>query len=165
MTSTYSRCVVCNGVGARRAPSQTPEGRSRLTHREMVPHALFGRNRKTRWRHDDPIDPVFTEDPWDAEGESTLMCAECRDQLLGQPVLLAWDLALLSSLIRQAGLSEEQRTSDRSKMAGRVQLFHEVIARGLLVLTEERACPFRPSEPLNGYPFSSLWPHPGRCGE
>jgi hypothetical protein len=159
-----SRCDICNCQGLWPIEGRhTPAGRSQLTHRNVVARTLFGRNRKTGWK--DPVQPVFEEDPWDNGWESRFVCLECRDELLGQPVLLPWDMARLSSLIRQAGFAEDVRTTDRSKMAGRVSLFHEVISRGLDVLMEERACPFEPADGWEGYSYCSFWPPAGPWDE
>jgi hypothetical protein len=47
------------------------------------------------------------------------------------------DIARFASLVKQLGLSEEQKTADRSKLGGRIRLLHEALARGLQLLVEE----------------------------
>jgi hypothetical protein len=66
-----------------------------------------------------------------------VFCYECHEELLHNPVLLPEDIARLADLVQLRGLSEERKTEDRSKIARRVVLFHEVIARGLKALHEE----------------------------
>jgi hypothetical protein len=44
-----------------------------------------------------------------------------------------------AKLVRLRGLSEDLKTDDRSKIAGRVRLLNEVIRRGLVALLEENA--------------------------
>lgn len=53
------------------------------------------------------------------------------------PVLLPEDFVRFAELVRMRGLSEKAKTEDRSKMAGRLVLFHEVISRGLELLHHE----------------------------
>ncbi len=53
------------------------------------------------------------------------------------PVLLPEDIEHLSYLVKQRGLSEEQKTTDRSKLGGRIKLLHEALARGLQSLAQE----------------------------
>jgi hypothetical protein len=78
-----------------------------------------------------------TSCPWGREGESDVFCYECHEELLHNPVLLPEDISAFAQLARMRGLSESTKTDDRSKIAGRVLLLHEVIARGLKSLCEE----------------------------
>ena len=82
---------------------------------------------------------LFNACPWGREGESEVFCYECHEELLHNPVLLPGDVSALAELVRTRGLSEMVKTEDRSKIAGRVILLHEVIARGLKSLREEEA--------------------------
>jgi hypothetical protein len=60
--------------------------------------------------------------------------------LLHNPVLLPEDVALFAELVRMRNLEETVKPADYPKIAGRVVLFHEVIALGLKLLHEtERA--------------------------
>jgi hypothetical protein len=54
-------------------------------------------------------------------------------------VLLPEDITAFASLIRRHGLNEEEKTEDRNKIAGRIELFRSVIAAGLRALLAERA--------------------------
>jgi hypothetical protein len=80
---------------------------------------------------------VFNSCPRGFEGESGVFCYECHEELLHNPVLLPEDVKLFSELVRLRGLSEDEKTEDRSKIAGRIVLFHEVIAQGLRNFREE----------------------------
>ncbi len=60
-----------------------------------------------------------------------MFCYECHEELLHNPVLLPEDITHFAELVRIRCLSEEQKTGDRSKIAGRIALFHEVIELGL----------------------------------
>ena len=80
---------------------------------------------------------MFTSCPWGHEGEADKFCYECHEELLHNPVLLPEDIARFAELVRKRDLSEKVKTEDRSKIAGLVALFHEVITRGLKLLYEE----------------------------
>jgi hypothetical protein len=84
------------------------------------------------------MDGVFQSCPWGHEGETAVFCYECHEELLHNPVLLPEDIARLASLVKQLGLSEENKTSDRSKLGGRIMLLHEAVARGLQLLVREQ---------------------------
>jgi hypothetical protein len=73
-----------------------------------------------------------------------MFCYECHEELLHNPVLLPEDVSRFADLVRLSGLSETVKNEDRSKIAGRVALFHDVIARGLKVLLEEEIAHARP---------------------
>lgn len=47
------------------------------------------------------------------------------------------DIELFASIVKQRGLSEGQKTTDPSKLAGRIMLLHEALARGLRSLAKE----------------------------
>ncbi len=65
-----------------------------------------------------------------------MFCYECHEELLHNPVLLPEDLALFAALVRKRGFAETSKMEDRSKIAARVMLFHEVIARGLIAMED-----------------------------
>jgi hypothetical protein len=66
-----------------------------------------------------------------------VLCYECHEELVHNPVLLPEDIKGFADLVRIRGLSEMVKTEDRSKIADRIALFHDVIARGLKILREE----------------------------
>ena|ERR1051325_682723 len=122
------RCAVCgcqlhrtNDTYAR----PTPAGRSHATKHHFVAQRFFGSS------------GVFEACPWGYEGRSTVFCYECHEELLHNPVLLPEDVSLLAELVRLRGLSEDSKPDDRSRIAGRVALLHETIARGLAALLAE----------------------------
>ena len=65
-----------------------------------------------------------------------MFCYECHEELLHNPVLLAEDIKCFAELVRIRNLSETAKTEDRSKIAGRIELFHDAIALGLKILHE-----------------------------
>jgi hypothetical protein len=84
------------------------------------------------------IKGIFTSCPWGNEGQSAdVFCYECHELLLYNPVLLPEDVALFAELVRMRNLAEAVKPADYSTIAGRVVLFHEVIARGLKLLHDE----------------------------
>lgn len=132
------RCAVCGcelhrtrGTYAR----ATVEGRSHATRHHFVAERFFGRSANRRGTK---TKGVFASSPWGHEGESAVFCYECHEELLHNPVLLPEDVACFADLVRSRGLSEDRKTSDRSRLAGRIALLREVIARGLKALHEEQ---------------------------
>jgi len=112
----------------------TIEGRSHATKHHFVAERLFGRSSNRRGTK---TEGMFTSCPWGHEGESEVFCFECHEELLHNPVLLPEDVARFADLVRMRDLSEKVKTEDRSKIAGRVALFHDAITRGLKILHEE----------------------------
>ena len=133
------RCAICNCMLHRTAGTYarpSPEGRSHATRHHFVAERFFGRSSKRRGT---VTNGIFSSCPWGHERETALFCYECREELLHNPVLLPADIATFAALVKQLGLTEEQKTSDRSKLGGRVELLHEALARGLASLAEEQA--------------------------
>jgi hypothetical protein len=80
---------------------------------------------------------MFASSPWGHEGESEVFCFECHEELLHNPVLLPVDVERFAELVRMRGLSDAVKTEDRSRIAGRIGLLHDVITHGLKTLREE----------------------------
>jgi len=119
----------------------TIEGRSGASKHHYVAERFFGRSSNRRGTK---TQGVFTECPWGHEGESKIFCYECHEELLHNPVVLPEDIARFAELVRLRGLAEQVKTEDRSKISGRVALFHEVIERGLRMLLEEETAGVQP---------------------
>lgn len=66
-----------------------------------------------------------------------MFCYECHEELLHNPVLLPEDIKRFAELVRYRQLAEEDKPTHRKKIAGRVELFHEIIARGLAALAKD----------------------------
>jgi hypothetical protein len=109
-------------------------GRGHATEHHFVAERFFGRSNNRRGTQ---TEGIFPKCPWDQEGKSAVFCYECHEELLHNPVLLPDDIAKFAELVRQRGLSEETKPEDRSKIAGRIALFQEVIARGLREMQSE----------------------------
>jgi hypothetical protein len=112
----------------------TIEGRRGASKHHFVAKRFFGRSSNRRGTK---TEGMFITCPWGHEGESGVFCYECHEELLHNPVLLPEDVVRLAELVRLRGLSEKVKSEDRSKIAGRVALFHDVIARGLKTLLQE----------------------------
>lgn len=110
------------------------EGRSHATRHHYVAERYFGRSRN---RPATKTEGIFLSCPWGYEGATGVFCYECHEELLHNPVLLPQDIARLAELVRKRGLAEEKKSDDRSKIAGRVILLHDVVARGLADLNSE----------------------------
>jgi hypothetical protein len=123
-------CVICgcslhrgSGVYA----NATPEGRSHASRSHYVAERFYGRsaNRKGVTAR------IFETCPWNLEGKSALTCYECHELMLHNPVLLEDDVKRFAEIVRARGLSETEKPEHFAKIAGRIRLFQEVIARGI----------------------------------
>ena len=132
-------CTICGCELHRTANTYarpTPEGRSHATRHHYVAERFFGRstNRRGTLR-----EPIFEACPWEVEGESAVFCYECHEELLHNPVLLPHDLERFRELVMIRGLNEHQKDQGRSKLAGRIELLHDVIAAGIAALHEQES--------------------------
>jgi hypothetical protein len=109
----------------------TVEGRSHATKHHLVAERFFGRSTNRRGTK---TEGIFESCPWNQEGTTKVFCYECHEELLHNPVFLDDDVRLFAELIRVRGLDEDHKSDDRSKLAGRIRLFHEALAIGLRTL-------------------------------
>ena len=133
------RCAICGCEVHRRGGYAKPtvEGRSHASKHHYVAERFFGRSDN---RPGEQRSRLFERSPWGLEGKAGVFCYDCHEELLHNPVLLPGDLEALSELVRLRGLDEAEKTASREKLAGRVQLFHEVLAMGIReLLKRERA--------------------------
>ncbi len=130
-------CAICE-CELHRSPDSyarpTIEGRSHASKHHFVAERFFGRSSNRRGTK---TGGIFTSCPWEHEGEAGVFCYECHEELLHNPVMLPEDVARFAKLVRLRDLSERVKTEDRSKIAGRIALFHEVITRGLKLMHDE----------------------------
>src|SRR5579859_3363405 len=112
----------------------TVEGRSHASKHHYVPERFFGRSRNRRGTQ---RQRVFEICPWGHEDETAVFCYDCHEELIHNPVLLPNDIKRLRALVSQRNLSETVKTESREMIAGRIRLFHEVIDRGLELLSTE----------------------------
>lgn len=124
------RCAICACPLHRGGHYAKPtvRGRSHATKHHCVAERFFGRsgNRRGTVR-----EAIFVQCPWDAEGKTTILCYECHEELLHNPVFLPEDIQGFAELVNARGLSEESKTEDRERIGERIKLLHEVIASGL----------------------------------
>lgn len=112
----------------------TVKGRSHATEHHYVAERFFGRSSN---RPKDIRESLFPEDEWNLEKKTAAYCYECHEELIHNPVFLPDDIAAFSDLVKSKGLAEDTKTDDRSKLAGRIRLLHEVIKTGLNVLRKQ----------------------------
>ena len=106
----------------------TPEGRSHATAHHFVAERFFGRSVN---RRGDQRTPIFDTCPWGVEGEKAVFCYDCHEELVHNPVFLPDDVEAFAELVQNRGLAETTKSDSRKKLAGRIELLHEVIARGI----------------------------------
>jgi hypothetical protein len=123
-------CAICGCSlhrGASSYATATKEGRSHASRSHYVAERFYGRsaNRKGVTAR------IFDRCPWGVEGTSALTCYECHELMLHNPIMLEVDVKRFAAIVRARGLSETEKPEDFSKIAGRILLFQEVIARGI----------------------------------
>jgi hypothetical protein len=131
------KCAIC-GCELHRTEGTyalpTAEGRSHASKHHFVAERFFGRSNNRRGTQRERI---FDTCPWGVEGQAATFCYDCHEELLHNPILLPDDIVRFGRLVRDRSLHEDLKTESRDKIAGRIQLFHEVIERGLQELTKK----------------------------
>jgi hypothetical protein len=108
----------------------TIEGRSHATSHHFVAERFFGRSARAHEQRE----RIFDACPWGIEGKSAVYCYECHEELLHNPVFTEQDMQRFAHLVALRGLNEDVKPPTRDKLAGRIQLLHEVIDAGLEAL-------------------------------
>jgi len=116
--------------------SPTIEGRSHASKHHNVPERFFGRSKN---RAGTQREKIFVACPWGHEGETSIFCYDCHEELLHNPVLLSEDIKLFAEIVRNRGLSEEIKTESKEKIAGRIKLFQEIIQRGIKEIAKKNS--------------------------
>ena len=132
-------CAICGCLLHRTEnmyASPTVQGRSHASKNHYVPERFFGRSKNRRGTQREKI---FESCPWGHEGEATLFCYDCHEELLHNPVLLPKDIELFADIVRNRGLAEHDKTVSREKLGKRIMLFREIIRRGLEEIAEEKS--------------------------
>ena len=123
-------CKICGcelNRGGKEYGKQTLEGRSHTTGHHYVAKRFLSRSN----RKGESYKPIFENCPWGLEGRKEVFCYECHEELLHNPVLLPTDIKRFAELVRLKGLNESQKTASKDKIAGRIELLHEVIEKGI----------------------------------
>jgi len=128
-----TNCVICGCWIHREGEYAKPtiKGRSHATKHHYVAERFFGRSAT---RKDKLREPIFQNCPWGLEGQSEEFCYECHEELLHNPVLSPTDIKRFAELVKLRGLNESQKTVSKDKIAGRIELLHEVINKGIEAL-------------------------------
>ena len=94
-----SRCAICGCLVHRAGDyaKPTPKGRSHATEHHNVAERFFGRSGN---RPGSQREGAFTTCPWGVERQTSLLCYECHEELLHNPVFMTDDLQLFGELVR-----------------------------------------------------------------
>jgi hypothetical protein len=130
------RCAICDCKLIRKKgvyASGTVEGRGHASKHHCVPERFFGRsdNRPNTLRAG-----IFEKCPWGMEKEVRLLCYDCHELLIHNPVFLPDDLVQFAALVRANGFSEDDKEESYDKLAGRVKLLSAVIRLGLAEMSK-----------------------------
>src|SRR3989339_569043 len=130
------KCSICGcQFKSGKYAADNPAGRAHHSKHHYIAERFFGRTKNKR-KH--PRTKIFVTSPWEGvEGETTLLCYDCHEELLHNPVLLPKDIESLNMLVACEGLAEINKTN-KEKIAGRIKLFHKVIRAGLKCLLKEQ---------------------------
>ncbi len=130
------RCAICGCLLHRTAGTYaTVEGRAHASKHHFVAERFFGRSQNRRGTQRTPI---FPKCPWGHERETGVFCYECHELLLHNPVLLPQDVDGFGEIVRRRGLAEdESKPETLEKIGKRIELFREVISRGIAALLED----------------------------
>lgn len=130
-------CAICDCRVHRSGEYAKPtvRGRSHATMHHFVAERFFGRSAN---RKGTLTERVFAECPWGKEKDGEVFCYECHELLLHNPVLLREDIERFAALVKEHGLSEDEKPDNFERIAGRIRLFHEVIAQGLAALARSK---------------------------
>lgn len=131
-------CAICSCQLHREGGYALPtlHGRSHATKHHHVAERFFGRSKN---RKQEVRERIFTVCPWAHEKKKIVLCYDCHEELVHNPVFLTEDIERLAALVKSRSLSEERKSDDRSKLAGRIRLLREVIDAGLRSLAEKEA--------------------------
>jgi len=124
------KCRLCGCIVHRNGDYAKPTilGRSHRTKHHYVAERFYGRSKN---RPGTTREKIFNEDPWNIEGKYEVFCYDCHEELLHNPILLPEDIDNFSKVIAARNLNEDYKSEDRSKLGGRIKLFHEILKRGL----------------------------------
>jgi hypothetical protein len=129
-------CEVCGCLLHRDGDYGLPtvKGRSHATEHHFVAERFYGRSSNRRGTKREGL---FDVCPWGLEGQGIVLCYECHEELIHNPVFLPEDIANLQRLVQLRDLAETGKSEDRSRIAGRVRLLNEALALGLRELVEQ----------------------------
>lgn len=139
-------CAICSCQLHREGDYAVPSahGRSHATKHHYVAERFFGRSKN---RQREVRKGIFTVCPWAHEKKSVVLCYECHEELIHNPVFLAEDIERFAALVRKRGLSEDLKPDDRLKLAGRIRLLREIIDAGLSSVMSEESGKHTPEPP------------------
>jgi hypothetical protein len=131
-------CSIC-GCEVHRSgeyASPTTKGRAHATKHHFVAERFFGRSQNRRGTQRAAI---FEACPWELENREAVFCYECHEELIHNPVFLPEDVSMFAELVKLRNLNESVKSDDRTKLAGRIKLFHEIISEGIksLIISEK----------------------------
>jgi hypothetical protein len=133
MNMKVESCAICGCPVHRSGEHTRPRiaGHSHVATRHRVPERFSPRPAKRRGARKHGLSVAC---PWGPEKQATVYCYECHEALIHNPVLLPGDVQAFAELVKIRGLNEDDKPSEKDKIARRVMLLHEVLATGLFTL-------------------------------
>ena len=113
----------------------TLEGRGHRSRHHHIAERFFGRSKTRKPGTERPA--ILKESDWPKYDAPVILCYECHEELIHNPILLKEDLEKFKELVDRDGSSEKEKECSRGKIARRIILFHKVIETGLKQLLEK----------------------------
>jgi hypothetical protein len=141
MFEMKEKCKICGCVLVKSDKSDkgtiyaahTTYGRAPHSRHHYVAQRFF----KTSKKKGNEFQPIFSKCPWGIEKKTLVLCFECHEELLENPVFLPKDVENFEQLVIFRKLAENKKPENRKKQAGRIKLLHEVIETGIEKLLEK----------------------------
>jgi len=128
-------CVLVRSDKGRKYAAHTTDGRA---HRSGH-HHVAQRFLKTRDKRGNEFQPIFSKCPWEMGKKTVVLCYECHEELIQNPVFLPKDIENFRQLVKFRKFAENEKPENRKKLAGRIRLLNEVIETGIgKLLAKER---------------------------
>lgn len=121
------KCNICGCKLERSGEYATFEGRAHASRH----HHIAQRFLKTKDKMGNKFQPTFSKCPWEIEKKTVLLCYECHEELIQNPVFLPKDIEKFKQLVKFRKLAENEKPMNRKKLAGRIILLNEVIETGI----------------------------------
>ena len=130
------RCNICGCKLEQSGKYATFEGRAHPSRHHHVAQRFL----KTIDKNGNEFQPIFSKCPWEIEKKTVVLCYECHEELIQNPVFLPKDIENFKQLVKFRKLAENEKPENRKKLAGRIKLLNEVIETGIeKLLLKEKA--------------------------
>ena len=128
-------CAICGCELNRKSKvygEDNQDGRSHASEHHYVAKRFFGHSKTSKGKL--PRKPIFNSKNCPPQWEDKkvgILCYDCHEELLHNPVFLASDIKQFAKLVELMNLNENDKPKSKDKIKGRIVLLHEVIEKGI----------------------------------